>query len=139
MRRARLHRGLTLIEVLASLVIVALLAGVCVPMLQQAAGVMSEAAAADDSPLRLDLEAMADAFGADPASFGVGDVDAFSATEITSADFETIGSVSVERLQVPIAEEEGTFGHDWLVFRRGGLLALRLHPLPPQPEQDASP
>ncbi len=62
------RRGLTLLEVLASTVLLTLLASACLPLLQQA---MSDLRQTDEPFAMVGLTQLAELFLADPSAFGV--------------------------------------------------------------------
>lgn len=62
------HRGLTLLEVLASTVLLTMLAWACVPLLRQA---MNDLRQPDEPFALVELTQLAELFLADPAAFGV--------------------------------------------------------------------
>lgn len=142
MHRSR-HRAITLIEVLAALVIIAMLAGVCVPMLRSAASIIGEPQQLDASEARLDLEALADMFVMNPTAFGVESLDELTMVQIGSPDSSALSQVSVVRLtrDDETEETEGTeWNHGWLVFREGGNVAIRFRePAPRDDSKEASP
>lgn len=132
MRRRPRHRAMTLIEVLASLVIIAMLAGVCVPLLRSAATVMGEPRHPVASEARLELEALADMFVKNPAAFGVPSLDDLTMVQISSPDSSTPGQATVVRLTGDDAAEEAEWNHEWLVFREGDNVAFRFLQLAPK-------
>lgn len=105
----RRMRGLTLIEVLAATVLLAVLAAAVVPMLRYATD-----AARQQGPIDLaQLSRAADAIIADPEQFGIDALDDVSETQITwpSGDGGR-GSTLVVRLMASVDVAD----HAWLVF-----------------------
>jgi prepilin-type N-terminal cleavage/methylation domain-containing protein len=107
------RRGLTLLEVLAATVLLAILAGACVPVLQRALPALRP-------PQRqfelLDLARVADSVVAEPSAFGVDAV--FEANELRMGwpDHTDRPAITVRLLAADDSDDE----HGWLVFSSGG-------------------
>ncbi len=108
----RRRRGLTLVEVLASAMLLTLLAGTCVPLLRQATRVIREGG----PPFELfELAEFADAFVADPAAFEtdeIGPLDEQAQLELPWPQAPDRPAITVRRLTVDDADAD----HAWLTF-----------------------
>jgi prepilin-type N-terminal cleavage/methylation domain-containing protein len=132
MKLRSVNRGITLLEVLASLVIIGMLAGVCVPMLRSAGAVIGEPPRTDDSKAQLGLEAFADAIMKDPAAFAIDSLDELTTAQIVAPEGATLASVTIIKLAAD--SEDHDFKHEWLVLHDGEHRAIRFHWPPPKQE-----
>ncbi|MCP3905290.1 MAG: prepilin-type N-terminal cleavage/methylation domain-containing protein [Planctomycetes bacterium] len=122
------HRGLTLVEVLASTVLLVVIATVCLPTITAA----REHLAADPDMVPVDLlGAAADEFMAEPESHGVESLPDLEQVEITPS----IGAVVVTRV-----EGSTDADHVWLRFSAGTTSVFRWVRLPEEEAiEEASP
>ncbi len=112
------RRGLTLLEVLAATVLLAVLAGACVPILRHAARAMNTPSASSD--LR-ELAALADAFVEGPGEFGI-------APDSMPLEFELDWPESPDRVpvRVRILTADAPDAEDlWLAFATDEWFVLR--------------
>ncbi len=112
------RRGMTLLEVLAATVLLAVLAGACVPILRHAARALNTAPASFD--LR-ELAVLADAFVEGPSEFGV-------ARDSIPSEFELNWPESPERdpVTVRIVTPDAPNAEDlWLTFATHEWFVLR--------------
>ena len=132
-------RGLTMIEVLASLVLLSLIAATCIPMLR--------AAAIDDTTLAAGDpehdEALADLAGVVDqalAQWREGESDETDPQSIASAIAGSLdaseGEINMGVLE--LAGESANVRSIWIVFRRDGLQVVRWLPRPSDEDDEAS-
>ena len=90
-------RGLTLVEVLASLVLLSVLTAACVPLLQRAAHITT-GDVSHDARIRFELATLAGAAINDPAHFGLPDWSTIDSTLIPWIDHLDRDPVAVARI-----------------------------------------
>ncbi len=128
-----IRRGLTLLEVLASTVLLSLVASACVPFLVESMAVIYPVRKAITHS---ELGLLADAFMADPASFGK----EYPATLTSQEAFEIAGPEASGDVSLPpvtvsrLAPEAIDADHTWLIFTCEGLSVSRWIPLVPEEE-----
>ena len=118
------RRGLTLIEVLASIVILTMLAVVCMPMLQ-AAETSSQAQL--DERLLVDLGNLADALIESPREFGIDDLSAIDTIELAWPEIIIIDEPTRDPVSLQlrcVGDGEGGIAHAWAIFRTEGGIAI---------------
>ncbi|MCP3902961.1 MAG: prepilin-type N-terminal cleavage/methylation domain-containing protein [Planctomycetes bacterium] len=123
------HRGLTLVEVLASTVLLVVIATVCLPTITAA----REHLAADPDAVPVDLlGAAADEFMAEPESHGVESLPELEQVEITTS---SLGPIVVTHVEGPMDS-----AHVWLRFSAGTTSVFRWVRLPEEEAiEEASP
>ena len=129
------RRAMTLVEVLAATVLLALLAGACLPLMQQSMRSLREADAVGFDARELSL--LADAFVAEPQAFTAVPLEEMTQVEIAWPETADRDPVRVERLvrlgapadDVPAEEKPD---HAWLAFSCGPLTVCRWVPIEEQ-------
>ena len=107
-----MSRGLTLVEVLAATVLLAVIVGACVPMLQRA----MQALEYSEPPFEyMELAWLADALIAEPAAFGVEALAPTGDLQVQWPESSERPPVIVRRLMADDDEIE----YAWLVFSSG--------------------
>lgn len=103
----KLARGLTLIEVLASVVLLTMLAGACLPLLQNAMRTLDEERQQGKVPL-LEIGRMADEVIAEPEKFGftTGGIKATDVLSLSWPDHPERGQIQVNVLPASDSLEE---------------------------------
>ncbi len=128
----RRRHGLTLVEVLASTVLLTLVAATCMPLLRQAMRGLREPA----TPFELlELVEFADAFVADPAAFGFDEiqpVDGEAQLESPWPQDPDRPAVAVRRLTVDDQDAD----HAWLTFTCDRWTVCRWKAVEPQEDLD---
>ncbi len=112
------RRGLTLLEVLAATVLLAMLAGACVPILRRAARALNPPPTSIE--LR-ELAVLADAFMAEPSESGFAAESMPGEFELTWPDSPDRDPVSVEIMTTEAPNAE----HLWLIFAADEWFVLR--------------
>ena len=115
-------RGLTLIEVLASVVILTMLAVACMPMLQSA-----KSATHQDPRLTFDLGQLADAFIENPQEHGIQDIGVIDVIELAWPE-TSMTELHRDPMTLQLRRiEDGDNGvtHAWLVFEYEGATVCR--------------
>ena len=114
----RHRRGLTLVEVLAATVLLAVMAAVCTPLLRQSMRAL------DQAPVPFaphELAAVADTVAADPGRYGAEGVEEITDQEIPWPDEPERPPITL-RLIVPEGPETD---HAWLALTCGGVTVHR--------------
>lgn len=125
------HRGLTLVEILAATVLMAIVAGVCVPLLRQATRALDDRAA----PFEMtELGQVADAVLADATAFGVDSASLDAGTSIEWPEHPQLPPITAYGLSC----DDPAIAHRWLVFSSGGWVVYRWMEIEAQ-EEDAIP
>ena len=125
------RRGLTLVEVLASTVLLTMLAWACVPLLQQA---MNDLRQMDEPFVLVELTQLAEMFLADPSAFGVEALPSQGdELQLPWPEQSDRSPVIVHRLS---ADGEA-LDHAWLSFTSQGQHIFRW--LPVEAEKESSP
>lgn len=106
----RPRRALTLVEVLAATVLLAMLAAACMPLLQRAMRGMGAPPEAPFNPV--ELAQLADSFLADPSAFGVESPSEQDELQLPWPEHPQRPPVTVRRLTAQDAEAD----HTWLAF-----------------------
>ena len=117
----RPRRGLTLIEVLASIVILTMLAVTCVPLLRQAAGARPIESSID----LLELSRFADAVLEEPTAHGIESFENVQDMELSWPDDSQRAPARLVRLEAEPTDDENPPDHVWLIFDVGDLQVLR--------------
>jgi prepilin-type N-terminal cleavage/methylation domain-containing protein len=107
------RRGLTLLEVLAATVLLAILAGACVPVLQRALSALRPSQRQFEL---LELARVADSVVAEPSAFGVDAVSEASEQRMGWPDHTDRPVITVRLLAADDPDAE----HGWLAFSSGG-------------------
>jgi hypothetical protein len=121
----RRRRALTLVEVLAATVLLAILTGTCVPFIERAARDLAE----PHGVVPIDeLGALADAVVADPEAFGIEDIRTVDRFELAWPEAPGRPAVGITMLtqETPAGgerTEEPT--HAWLTFTSGEAIVFR--------------
>jgi len=127
------RRAMTLVEALAATVLLAVLAGACLPLMQQAMRSLREADAAGFDVR--DLSLMADAFVAEPEAFTTVPFDDMTEIEVAWPDTADRDPVRVERLvrvdapATDTPDDDDDDDHAWLVFSCGPFTVCRWVPI----------
>ena len=108
----RRRHGLTLVEVLASTVLLAILAATCLPLFQ---GAMRAFHSPEPPFDLLELSQLADSFIADPTAFGAESLPEEGELEAPWPAHPARPPVTVRRLTA----EDPEVDHDWLAFSSG--------------------
>lgn len=120
-------RGLTLVEVLVSLVLLTLIVASTAPLLREATQAAAEPPAV---PVPIELQDAVDQFVDDPARFGWETVD-------TAGQFSFPEGLSLEPIQVKILHtSSGTMDYQWVQFQWNGQSTLRW--IPRTSDEDAA-
>ena len=118
----RLRRALTLVEVLAATVLLAMLAAACMPLLQRAMRGLDE----PDAPFNpLELSQLADSFLGDPSAFSVESPSEQDALQLPWPEHPEHPLVIVRRLTARDADAD----HTWLAFSSGKTFIFRWVPV----------
>ena len=121
-------RGLTLVEVLAATVLLAILAATCMPLLQRAMRALETI----KQPFELlELAQFADSLLADPSAFGVEAPSQLAELQLSWPEQPDRSLITVRRLSASDPESD----HAWLTFSCGGRAVYRWVPLEPEPEE----
>jgi len=120
------RRALTLVEVLASVVILTMLTVACLPLLRDAAHGLERTE--PDAEL-FELSRLADEVVEDPEAFGIGALESVEQVQISWPEEPGREPVDVSRLQAQSDEVRDAPDHCWLVFRCGGRETLRYLPM----------
>ena len=113
------RRGLTLLEVLASTVLLTMLASACLPLLRQA---MSDLRPTDEPFALVELTQLAERFLADPPAFGVESLESQSdELHLPWPEQPDRSPVTVRRLRVDAPPPD----HAWLSFSCEGQRIFR--------------
>lgn len=124
----RYRRALTLVEVLAATVLMAILAGTCMPLLQRAMRASHE----PEAPFELlALAQLADWFIGDPAVFGLEMPWPSEQVRVPWPDHPDRPPVTVRGLMAG----DPDLDHAWLVFSCEGLAVFRWIPVDDQGEE----
>ncbi len=120
-------RGLTLVEVLAATVLLAILAATCMPLFQRA----MRALQTTKPPFELlELAQSADSVLADPSAFGVEAPAQLAELQLPWPEHHDRPLITVRRLSAFDSESD----HAWLTFSCGGQTVYRWVPLEREPE-----
>ena len=115
--------GMTLLEVLASTVLLAMVSAASVPLLRAAVRSLRIEPQAFD--LR-ELTEFADEFALDPSAFGVDDEGDWTALDVAWRERPELPAVRVARLlQSESGGDEEASDHEWLAFTHGGIAVYR--------------
>lgn len=118
----RIRRALTLVEVLAATVLLAMLAAACMPLLQRAMRGLDE----PEAPFNpVELAQLADSFLADPSAFGVESPSEQDELHFPWPEHPQRPPVTVRRLTAQDAEAD----HTWLAFSSGKTFIFRWVPV----------
>ncbi|MCH8151426.1 MAG: prepilin-type N-terminal cleavage/methylation domain-containing protein [Planctomycetes bacterium] len=121
----RIRRALTLVEVLAATVLLAMLAAACMPMLQRAMRALG-APPPPDAPFELfELARLADSFLADPSTFSAKSPSEHDELQLPWPEHPQRPLVTVRRLRAQDAEVD----HTWLAFSSGKTFIFRWVPV----------
>lgn len=119
----RIRRALTLVEVLAATVLLAMLAAACMPLLQRA---MRGLGAPPEAPFELfELSQLADSFIADAFNFGVESSSEQDELHFPWPEHPQRPQVTVRRLTAQDAEAD----HTWLAFSSSKTFIFRWVPV----------
>ena len=114
----RASRGLTLVEVLAATVLLAILAATCMPLLQRA----MRALQTTKPPFELlELAQFADSLLADPSAFGVEAPSQLAELQALWPEHPDRSLITVRQLSASDPESD----HAWLAFSCGGRAVCR--------------
>ena len=125
------RRGLTLVEVLASTVLLALIAAACTPLLRQATRLMCDPGHSFEL---FELSRLADALISDPTAFGLESVHGQSNFEVAWSDQPDRSAVAVRLLTADTEDVD----HAWLTFACDGWVVSRWVPLEARDDQGAA-
>ncbi len=118
----RIRRALTLVEVLAATVLLAMLAATCMPLLQRAMRALDE----PEAPFNpLELSQLADSFLADPSAFGVESPCDQDELHFPWPEHPQRPPVTVRCLTAQATEVD----HTWLAFSSGNTFIFRWVPV----------
>ena len=121
----RIRRALTLVEVLAATVLLAMLAAACMPLLQRAMRAL-RAPPPPDAPFELfELSQLADSFLADASAFGVESPSEQDELQLPWPEHPQRPPVIVRRLTAQATEVD----HTWLAFSSGKTFIFRWVPV----------
>ncbi|MCH8166197.1 MAG: type II secretion system protein [Planctomycetes bacterium] len=121
----RARRALTLVEVLAATVLLAMLAATCMPLLQRAMRALDEPSP-PDAPFELvELSQLADSFLADASAFGVESPSEQDELQLPWPEHTQRPPVIVRRLTAQDADAD----HTWLAFSSGKTFIFRWVPV----------
>ncbi len=124
----RARRGLTLAEVLAATVLLAILAATCMPLLQRS----MRALQTTKPPFELlELAQFADSLLADPSAFGVEAPSQLAELQLPWPEQPDRSLITVRRLSASDPESD----HAGLAFSCGGRAIYRWVPLEREPEE----
>ncbi len=113
------RRGLTLLEVLASTVLLTMLASACLPLLRQA---MSDLRQTDEPFALVELTQLAELFLADPSAFGVESLPSeLDELHLPWPEQSDRSPVTVRRLSADAPPHD----HDWVSFSCEGQRVFR--------------
>lgn len=121
----RLRRAMTLVEVLAATVLLAMLAAACMPLLQRAMRALDEPSPPDAPFGLLELSQLADSFLADASAFGVESLSEQDELQLPWPEHPQRPVVTVRRLTAQDAEAD----HSWLAFSSGKTCIFRWVPV----------
>lgn len=134
------HRALTLIEVLASIVLLTILAGSCVPLLQRAMRTLGEQQPRSVSMVELGL--LANKLMQEPATFSIDDLSKLDSLSLPCPEHPDRDPVEVKLLtaaeSVDVKPSEERIPGIWLRLACDGQVIYRWLPAPPEEDQGAS-
>ena len=123
-----IRRGLTLLEVLASLVLLAMLTAACVPLLQRAMRVLHDCQASD-SRIDIQFTQLVDKAIAEPATFGITDWSFVDSITIAWPEDQAREPILVQVIKAiqpgQQPESEKLLLGNWLQFQSNGVRAYR--------------
>ena len=135
------RRGLTLIEVLASLVLLSLIASACIPLLQRSMRIAGNSSQ-DQPGFEIELARLADSMFEKPSEFGISEIEKLENALIGWPDDPARGQVLVERLaaaeKLSAEEDVKRVQGSWLRISYSGAAIYRWIPaMEKGPEQEA--
>jgi prepilin-type N-terminal cleavage/methylation domain-containing protein len=128
-------RGLTLLEVLASVVLLTMLAAACLPLLQKATRTIAETQAQSSSEFLVIAE-FADKLLKEPATFGVSDLAEIETLSLSWPDHPELEQITIEKFTAPMEQSGSELKEQlrgaWLKIECNGEVVYRWIPLPAQ-------